>query len=148
MTQTYSKERFRDAETCKIKGNFRRRTRSDLEAFSWLKGKLKLKSWLIKESSDLLIIYTPNYLNIESMFRKLQISLWSLWPGPRLGETPGDSGGWRTAGAPRRCWTQACVGCLLAGGNWQAPQTLKDTLKTEAVLEGGKEKQWWIRNNN
>lgn len=57
-------------------------------------------------------------------------------PGRELCETPGDSDGWRTAGAPRRCWTRVCVGCLLAGGNWQAPQTLQGTLEREAVLDG------------
>lgn len=59
---------------------------------------------------------------------------WLFSPGPRSRETPGGSDGWHTAAAPRRCWTRVRAGCLLDGGNWQAPQTLMETLEKEAAL--------------
>lgn len=61
-------------------------------------------------------------------------SQWLISPGPRPRETPGGSDGWRTATAPRRCWTWVCVGCPLDGGSWQAPRTLMETLEKEAAL--------------
>lgn len=54
------------------------------------------------------------------------------WPGL---EIPAGSDGWRTAKAPRRCWTLACGGgCPPGGDNSQVPQTLRDTLETEEAL--------------
>lgn len=62
-----------------------------------------------------------------------------FWPGWGLCETPGDFGGWRTAGAPHRYWTQARVDCRLVGGNCQAPRTLKDTPEMKSILKQKKQ---------
>lgn len=70
--------------------------------------------------------------------------LWSRWllsPGPRPRETPGGSDGWRTATAPRHCWTWVCVGCPLDGGNWQAPRTRRETLEKGAALHAERKRQ-------
>lgn len=70
-----------------------------------------------------------------------------FWPGLGLCETPGDSDGWHTAKALRHCWTPVRVDCLLGGDSWQAPQTLKGTLETEAVLIEQKAKEKQLRNH-